>query len=109
MATSGSREDWTAGARVFSGREDPTWPVPADAADAIVALWEKSAPARRGPEPPPLGYRGCWLRAPDGRRWQAGGGVVRADGEARADAGGAVERAILATAPAGALPPGLPG
>ena len=65
-------------------------------------------PRRRAAEPaaeaPPLGYRGCWLRAPDGREWRAGGGGVECGGDARADPDGAVERAILATEPPGVLP-----
>ena len=56
------------------------------------------------PEEAALGYRGSWLRAPDGREWRAGSGVVIRDGDARADPLRAVEQAILATAPEGVLP-----
>jgi hypothetical protein len=56
------------------------------------------------PEQPPLGHRGVWLRAPDGREWSAGGGVVVDRRDVRTDTEHAVERAILATAPKGVLP-----
>lgn len=102
---SGLAESWTAGAAIFSGRPDPAWEVPAEEAERIVSSWEASPPAREpAAKAPPLGYRGCWLRAPDGREWRAGGGVVESSGDARADDGGAVEQAILATAPKGTLP-----
>lgn len=106
---SGSTRRWTAGATVFSGRPDPRWEVPSREAERIVALWAASPPAP-GPsdKPPPLGYRGCWLRAPDGREWHAGRRVVTSSGDARADESGEAERAILATAPEGALPEGVP-
>lgn len=108
MATSGSISGWVAGARIFSGRADPAWGVPAEEAERIVAVWERLPPAREpAKHPPALGYRGCWLRARDEREWNAGGGVVTSNGDARADAGGSVERAILATAPDDALPAGL--
>lgn len=96
----GSTEGWTAGAAIFSGRPDPEWEVVAEAAELIVSRWNA---APRAPvlarEPPPLGYRGCWLRAPDGREWRAGRGVVAFGGESRADVDGAIENSILATAP----------
>lgn len=102
---SGSADGWTAGAAVFSGRPDPEWEVPAEEAERIVSSWNALPPGRtRAAEHPRLGYRGCWLRAPDGREWRAGGGVVECSGDTRADAGGVLEQAILATAPEDALP-----
>src|SRR5215208_3687731 len=76
MATSGSPE-WTARALLFSGRPDPTWPVPESAATEVHALWAALDPWSGAPSAaPPLGYRGCILRAPDGREWMAFGGAV---------------------------------
>lgn len=105
MAMFESSEDWAAGARLYSGREDPTWRVPGEQAASIVASWNRlpSAPSPP-PEPPPLGYGGCWLRAPDGREWWAGDEVIALEGDARTDPKREVEQAILATAPAGAVP-----
>lgn len=97
---------WSAGAAVFSGRPDPVWPVDPAVGEEIARL--AGALPRTGdterPEEPPLGYRGVWLRAPDGREWSAGCGVVVDGGGARSDAERRVERAILATAPEGVLP-----
>lgn len=106
MGTSGSASDWLAGAWLYSGRPDPVWPVPGGKAGEVVSRWNAlpAAPETARPEPPALGYKGCWLRAPDGREWHAAAGVVTCGEDARADAGGAVERAILATAPEGLLP-----
>jgi hypothetical protein len=60
------------------------------------------------PEPPPLGYRGCFAAGPDGRRWVAYRGAVTMrsgqEQESRADPGRAFERFIVESAPAGALP-----
>lgn len=113
MDTSRS-SDWTAQALVFSGRPDPLWTVDGHAVAELLAAWpsltERPAPAA----PPPLGYRGVVLRAPDGRTWSAFGGAVTArsgedagtvHGEVRDDPGRAFERRLLATAPPGVLPP----
>jgi hypothetical protein len=60
------------------------------------------------PAPPPLGYRGCVLRDPQDRRWQAYGGAVtlaaRGKSESRSDPDRSFEKALLASAPCGALP-----
>jgi hypothetical protein len=108
MDTSGSSEGWIAGARLYSGLEDPTWRVPGEEAESIVARWDKlpSAPSPP-PQPPPLGYGGCWLRSPDGREWWAGDEVMAMEGDARTDAGRQVERALLATAPVDTVPKDL--
>ena len=106
MGTSGSTSDWSAGASVFSGRPDPGWPVSDAVGEEIARRAEALPPAAEVelPEEPALGYRGSWLRAPDGREWRAGRGVVIRDGDARSDPLRAVEQAILATAPEGVLP-----
>lgn len=103
---------WTAGARVYSGRADPTWPLDRAQARALLALWDAlPASAHAAPRTSRLGYRGCWLRAPDGSSWVAHDGLVAersaARGAVRDDPGRTFERALLATAPPGALPPGL--
>jgi len=90
------------------------WTVERHAATELVAAWpaltERPAPSA----PPPLGYRGVVLRAPDGRTWSAFGGTVTTrsgedagpgHGEVRDDPGRAFERRLLATAPPGVLPP----
>jgi hypothetical protein len=114
MGTSGSSEAWSATASIYSGRPDPEWTVPADVAGRLASAWDRlsDVPERRQAEPPGLGYRGCTLTAPDGRRWHAYGGVVvlRAGAlhQAREDVDRAFEKALLATAPAGAIPASLP-
>jgi hypothetical protein len=102
-------DDWSAGARLYSGRVDPSWSVPAGQARALLATLQtlpasdRTQPRRRG-----LGYRGCWLRAPDGSSWIAADGLVAersgAASAVRCDDQRAFERAVLATAPAGLLP-----
>ncbi|HEY8201462.1 MAG TPA: hypothetical protein VII47_08920, partial [Actinomycetota bacterium] len=71
MATSRSPDDAgtsagaLAGVRLFSGRQDPTWPLPADAVAELQALWERMPPwTGEPPRPPALGYRGCFVRLP---------------------------------------------
>jgi hypothetical protein len=109
MGTSRSG-DWLAQALVFSGRPDPAWVVPGSTVEQLLGLWAElpSGPGRR-PDPPPLGYRGSLLRAPDGRTWRSfGGSVTLEDGrltQVRDDPGRRFERLLLATAPAGTLPP----
>lgn len=110
MATSESASpaDWLAGASVYSGRPEPTWPVDNASGEHIARLADglRRAPAPAGGDAPEarLGYRGCWLRAPDGRQWRASGGAVIDDDAVLADPDRAVERTILATAPPGLLP-----
>ena len=102
--------DWLAQALAFSGRQDPTWVVPGSTVHKLLDLWA-SLPSRPdpGPGPPPLGYRGCLLRAPDGRTWRSYGGTVTLSEanleQVRDDADRRFERLLLATAPPGTLPP----
>lgn len=103
---------WSAGARLYSGRVDPSWSVDAARARAAVVLFRTLAPSTRvHPAGGGVGYRGCWLRAPDGTSWVAANGLAaeRAAGhdEVREDGERAFENAILATAPEGVLPPGV--
>lgn len=112
MSGQGNDSPWSAGARLYSGRVDPSWSVDAVRARAAVAQFHALAPsARVHPAGGGVGYRGCWLRAPDGTSWVAANGLAaeRAPGrdEVRDDADRAFERAILVTAPEGVLPPGV--
>ena len=107
MATSRStsESDWTAGAFVFSGRRDPTWPIPSDVAGELVAIWESLPPSDATVSLPTLGYRGCYVRGPAGRMWTAYGELVKLSGERRRDDERRFERTVLSSAPAGLLPP----
>lgn len=105
--------NWTAGAMVFSGRPDPQWSLPRERVHELTALWRALAPAAQPSVPRAvLGYRGCWISDPHGARIVACEGIVvhEAHGgraaEARVDDGRRFERAVLATAPPGVLPPG---
>ena len=101
-----SRHGWTAGAAVYSGRRDPTWEIKAAVAARLVRHWKSLPAASQEPGPaPPLGYRGCFLRDPDGQEWRAFRGIAVMGRDARRDADHAFERAILSTAPTGLLPP----
>jgi hypothetical protein len=109
MGTSRSA-DWLAQALVFSGRPDPTWVVPSSTVEKLLGLLaELPSRSDRSPEPPPLGYRGCLLQAPDGRTWRSyGGAVTFSEGnleQVRGDPERRFERLLLATAPVGTLPP----
>lgn len=102
--------DWLAKALVLSGRPDPTWAVPGSVVEELLRLWaELPSSTGRAPSPPPLGYRGCLLQAPDGRTWESfGGEVTLNDGhttQTRGDPGRRFERLLLVTAPANTLPP----
>lgn len=114
MATSRSNSEsgWTAGASVFSGRPDPTWPISRDVADELVAIWETLVPSDDViPTPPALGYRGCFVRDPAGRTWTALHELVTLSSESasetRRDENRRFERTVLASAPAGTLPASL--
>jgi len=102
---------WTAGALVYSGRPDPVW-ILDQATGARLLAGLRALPALERPPRPSrrrLGYHGCFVSSPDGDRFTAFAGSVAEEpaGVVRRDDGRAVERAILATAPPGTLPPGL--
>ena len=106
MATSKSPEhDWTVSVEVFSGRPNPSWSIEASVGRRLEREWT-SLPRWTGRQstPPPLGYRGSRLAAPDGRVWLAFDGVVRFDDEVRKDTGRSFERTIIDSAPKGTLP-----
>ena len=102
---------WIAGASVYSGRPDPTWPIGDDLGARLDGLWASLPPSTAPePKPSPLGYRGCLAVSPDGRRWTAyheSVTLLDAAGrlERRWDASREFEAAVLASAPAGVLPP----
>jgi hypothetical protein len=109
MATSRSTSEsgWIAGAFVFSGRPDPTWPISSDVAEELVAIWESLVPTDDLPTTPTLGYRGCFVRDPAGT-WTAFHELVTLSSErgaeTRRDDNRRFERTVLASAPAGTLP-----
>ena len=107
MATSRSTSDsgWIAGALVFSGRPDPIWPIPPGVAEELVAIWESLSSTDATVTPPALGYRGCYVRDPDGRMWTAYHELVTLSSEWRRDDDRRFEHTVLASAPAGMLPP----
>jgi hypothetical protein len=111
MATSRSSSEsaWIAGAFVFSGRPDPTWPISIDVTQKLVAIWESLVPsADAAPATPALGYRGCFVRDPAARTWTALHELVTLSSESgserRGDDDRRFERTVLASAPAGTLP-----
>ncbi len=102
-----------AGALIFSGRPDPTWIVPPNVVDELERLWASlEITGQPLPAAPALGYRGCFLREDQNREWVAFGGVVElkrgGQSEIRRDKERAFEKTLLASAPPGLLPPGLP-
>lgn len=100
------------GALVFSGRPNPTWPVEQAVVRELEETWSSLEPFS-GPCPsaPALGYRGCFLRCTPELQWSAYGGVVTLEtdegGECRRDKDRKFEKALLASAPSGALPGAL--
>ena len=111
--SSSGKPGWKVGVLAFSGRRDPDWPISEALASQLEELWRK-LPASSKPvsSPPGLGYRGCYLEDPRGRRWYAYGGVVFLTGakggpEIREDPSRAFEKMVLRTAPEGLLPPGI--
>jgi hypothetical protein len=111
MATSRSSSDgdWTAGAFVFSGRPDPTWRISNDVVAGLVAIWNSLVPSDDTvASTPALGYRGCFVVDPAGRRWTAYHELVTlsidSGSEERRDDERRFERTVLASAPAGTLP-----
>lgn len=114
MGTSKSSEqatEYLAGVSIFSGRPDPTWTVSQSVAERLKSLWDSlEASADRQQQPPPLGYRGCFLKdMATGREWVAYKGVVTlktpAGDEARSDEDRKFESLLLKSAPEGLIPP----
>lgn len=105
-STSADGDTWVAGALVFSGRRDPTWPVPVDLGRHLEQVWQ-GLPTWSGerPHPPPLGYHGCTLTSPDGRVWTAFRELVTQATDSRRDSEREFERSLIASAPPGVLPP----
>lgn len=115
MVTSKSPEGdrtYTAGVSIFSGRPDPSWSLDEAAGSGLQQLFD-SLEKYEGPgvSAPPLGYRGVFLRDNAGHEWFAYREVVTLKeanrSDARKDAGRQFERAIVASAPEGLMPPAL--
>ena len=106
ISKSGERpQPCTGSAAVYSGRRDPEWEVPDEAARRLRELWDSLEPTPRAPPAAPaLGYRGCTLTCPVHGRWFAFSGVVSMGKEHRSDVNRSFERALLQTAPKGSLP-----
>jgi|SRR5581483_12379939 hypothetical protein len=109
MATSKLPEKWIAGALIFSGRRDPTWEVSEAVVKRLQKLWGAMPPSSKGEASTSrLGYRGVFLRSPDGREWRVFDGAASLTGaggiEVRTDAGREFEKTLLASAPTGLLP-----
>jgi hypothetical protein len=113
MGTSKSSEQgkhYIAGVSIFSGRPDPTWIVSQDVAERLQSLWDSlEEAAATQPQPPPLGYRGCFLRdTAEEREWVAYKRVVTlktpAGNEARRDEKREFESLLLKSAPEGLIP-----
>ncbi len=84
--------------------------MPEELASHLMELWRRMPPEPVvRSEPEGLGYRFASLSSRDGQRWLAFGGLVRRDSpegsELRRDEGGEFEHLLLASAPAGILPP----
>lgn len=100
-------------ALVFSGRPDPVWPIDERDRTRLERLWTRLEPIRAGPPSGPvLGYKGACMSCASGTRYHAYHGVVvltreRDVVEYRGDPDRGFERALLGTAPAGALPAGI--
>jgi hypothetical protein len=110
MGTSKSNKALTGGVLLYSGRRNPEWPVSQSIARKLRQLWE-AMPQEPNPRSRPtgLGYRGAFLRGPGNREWIAFKGIVSlktaAGFETRSDVPREFENALLASAPAGLLPP----
>jgi hypothetical protein len=101
MTPLANKQQWIAGAKMFSGRPDPIWTISYQTAGKLLRLWDRLTP-HRGPKltPPGLGYRGCFLQERHlDRRWEAYEGVVSLGAEIRSDPHRSFESALLNTAP----------
>ena len=109
MATSRSpdlKHECTATVLIFSGRRDPQWRVPVEAARRLELLWEQLERFERAPPPAPaLGYRGCVLDCGNEGRWFSYGEMVETAGAYKHDPERKFERALIGSAPKGLLPP----
>ena len=100
---------YIAGASIFSGRPDPTWPLDEEAGGKLEQLFD-GLQKYEGPtvSAPPLGYRGVFLRDNAGHEWFAYREIVTLKeanrSEARKDTGREFERALVASAPEGLIP-----
>lgn len=115
MGTSKSPEEdrtYTAGVSIFSGRPDPSWSLDEEAGSKLQQLFG-ALEKHEGPtvSAPTLGYRGVFLRDNAGHEWFAYREIVTLKeanrSEPRKDRGRQFERALVASAPEGLIPPAL--
>lgn len=93
-----------AGIDVFSGRPNPTWPLPHEVLAKLMEVWNELRPASAGQaQAPILGYRGCFVQDGDAR-WTAFRNAVTLQGpqgaETRLDEPREFARLLLESAPA---------
>jgi hypothetical protein len=96
---------------VNSGRPDPHWQIDDGRLEVIRRLWARLPPSSAPPPRAPLlGYRGCAVQCTSGEQWFGYEGVVAFKSGATAPAGYRLdprrlfEKAVLESAPVGALP-----
>jgi len=57
-------------ASVFSGRPDPEWSLDDETLGFVERTWETLKPSlEQQPTSPILGYRGCYIKCPEGNEW----------------------------------------
>jgi hypothetical protein len=96
---------WGIGVLLYSGRPDPSWRIPEEDGEAWVRSFERLTRTRTPiPDQSRLGYRGVWLQNDRGHRWFAYLSVAWTRNDRRADPQRALERTLLASAPADVLP-----
>ena len=98
-----------AGASLFSGRPDPTWPIAAETVETLIHLWNAMPRSpMAAPRAEALGYRGAFVRGPHGEELRAFAGTVEGHlnhgREVRSDPSRQFERKLLQSAPKGVIP-----
>src|SRR5439155_26509552 len=64
-------------AALYSGRPDPVWTVNRRDAASLERIWSRLLPHKGpSPQPPALGYRGCYVSGADGERFAYRGVVT---------------------------------
>lgn len=101
--------EFVAQAIVFSGRQNPIWPVDIRVGRQLEVLWGMlETQIGSFSQSVGLGYRGCFLRHQPGCTWFAFQGVVlrerEHEKEIRIDQKREFEKLLLSSAPQGLLP-----
>jgi hypothetical protein len=102
--------EYVAEALVFSGRQNPTWPVDASAGRQLEGIWSSLKSSRESlRQTASLGYQGSRLRHIGGCSWLASLGLVEREcggvKETRIDSQREFEKLLLSTAPPSVVPP----